>query len=233
MRPSAGSAPSPGSARAAHAVLAVVVAASLVLQVVLVLAGGEDASSGDATDQVPLGTRLVRLFSYFTIQSNVLLLVASASLAVRPGRDGRWWRVLRLDALLGILVTGIVFATVLAPIVEVEGAAAWANTGLHYVAPWAALLVWLVVGPRPRIDARTIALAFGWPVAWIAWTFLHGAITDWYPYPFLDAAAEGYAAALLGTGAVVVLAAVLVAALAALDQRLPRRVPDDAPPSLR
>ncbi|WP_432549020.1 Pr6Pr family membrane protein [Kineococcus arenarius] len=164
----------------------------------------------------------MRLFSYFTIQSNVLVLAAAASLTLRPDRDGPAWRVLRLDALLGITITGVVYATVLGPGLQHSGVDWWVNAAVHYVSPVASVLGWLLFGPRPRLDRRTLVLAFAWPLAWVAWTFAHGAATGWYPYPFLDASAIGVPAALAGTGAVLVAGVVLAGVLRLLDTRLPR-----------
>ena len=48
-------------------------------------------------------------------------------------------------------------------------------------------------GPRPRIDRRCIALSFSFPFAWVCYTLIRGAIWKWYPYPFIDVAAHGYA----------------------------------------
>jgi hypothetical protein len=48
--------------------------------------------------------RLGRPVSYFTIESNLLVLAAAVSLVLAPGRDGRLWRVVRLDALLGVVI---------------------------------------------------------------------------------------------------------------------------------
>lgn len=204
-----------------HAALAAVVAASLVTQIVLLARTGADVNAAAGVEPVGTGTRYVRLFSYFTVEANVLVLAASVGLVLDPHRSGRLWSVLRLDALLGIVITGIVFVTVLAPIVEHEGAGTWVNAGFHYVSPAAALAGWLLFGPRPRIAWSTVAWAFAWPVGWIAYTLVHGAATDWYPYPFLDAHALGYLPALRNVAAVVVLAAVLAAAFKALDSRLP------------
>jgi Na+-transporting NADH:ubiquinone oxidoreductase subunit NqrB len=53
----------------------------------------------------------------------------------RPGFDGRVWWVVRLDALLGILITGLVFAIVLAPQAHLTGAALIATIGVHYISP--------------------------------------------------------------------------------------------------
>ncbi|WP_432505586.1 Pr6Pr family membrane protein [Kineococcus arenarius] len=164
----------------------------------------------------------MRLFSYFTIQSNVIVLAAAASLALRPDRDGPAWRVLRLDALLGITITGVVYATVLGPGLQHSGVDRWLNAAVHYVSPVATVLGWLLFGPRPRLDRRTVVLAFAWPLAWVAWTFAHGAATGWYPYPFLDASAIGVPAALAGTGVVLLAGVVLAGVLRLLDTRLPR-----------
>lgn len=209
----------PELARIWHTALAVVVAASLLLQLVLTVIGGADDPGPDGT-RVGLASRLLRLFSYFTIQSNLLILIALITLALYPSRDGRLWRILRLDALLGIVITGLVFALVLSEKVHPVGLAAVANAGLHYVAPWAGLLGWLLFGPRPRLDALTIASAFVWPVAWIVYTFIHGALSHWYPYQFLDAGQLGFAIALRNTMFVVVVAAILIVVLKLLD-RLP------------
>jgi len=208
--------------RAWHLILAIVVAASLALQVWLLLAGGQDVSSGQTSAHVGPTTRFVRFFSYFTIQSNLIVLFVAIGLAADPRRDGRFWRVARLDALLGIAVTGIVFATLLSGLVNPTGAGAWANAGFHYVSPAMTLAGWLLFGPRPRIDARSLALAFAWPVAWLAYTLVHGAATGWYPYPFLDVGKVGYARSIANMAAVLVGACALAAALAVLDRRLPR-----------
>ncbi|MGM1060063.1 Pr6Pr family membrane protein [Saccharothrix sp. Mg75] len=204
-----------------HAVLAAVIAASLVIQLVLLFTGGADANSGDIGAVAGVGTRLVRLFSYFTIQSNVIVLAVALTLAANPARDGRGWRVARLDALLGITITGLVFDLVLAPIVHLEGAARWATIGFHYVSPWMAVLGWLLFGPRPRVDRSTVGWAFAWPVLWIAYTFAHGAITGWYPYPFLDVTRLGFGTALRNTLFVLVLALVLALIYKALDRLRP------------
>src|SRR5690606_5957237 len=64
--------------------------------------------------------------------------------------------------------------------------------GFHQFSPVWTLVGWLLLGPRPRVDTRTISLAFVWPTAWLAYTMVHGALTGWYPYPFLNADKLGY-----------------------------------------
>jgi hypothetical protein len=94
-------------------------------------------------------------------------------------RPARAWRVLRLDALIGISVTGVVYTTVLAGTQHLTG---WAvtDTVFHYVPPIAAVAGWLVFGPRPRLDGRSLALALAWPLAYFGYTLLHGHYARWY-----------------------------------------------------
>jgi uncharacterized membrane protein len=183
-------------ARGWHGLTAVLVLAGLVVQCVIAIrvAGSPPAHAVGTLAGAALPVRLLRVFSFFTIQSNVLVGLTSAQLALRPDRDGRVWRVLRLDGLVGIAVTGIVYSTVLARIHEPKG---WeqvsTNFVFHYAVPVLAVLGWLLFGPRPRIDARVVAWSLVWPLAWFAYTLVHGRVSKWYPYPFVDAATHGYA----------------------------------------
>lgn len=213
------------AARAWHVIVAAGVGFALILQLVLVLQGGVDANSGESGAGIPLATRLVRLFSFFTIQSNILVLVSVLPLAIDPRRDGPVWRILRMDGLIGIVVTGLVYELALRGLQDLSGGAWWADLLLHVFAPWMTLLGWLLFGPRPRFSWRTVALAMIWPAAWLVYTFVHGAISHWYPYPFLDVSQLGYFTALRNTFFVLVLGVALASAYKVLDQRLPARFP--------
>lgn len=202
-------------------VLALVVSATVVAQLVLLVSGGQDVNTTTAAAPVPLATKLLRFFSYFTVQSNLLVLAAAISLVIRPDRDGPVWRVLRLDALLGIAVTGVVFATLLSGLVHPSGIGIWINAGFHEFSPVWELLGWLLFGPRPRIDGRTIRWAFVWPVAWLAYTMAHGAMTGWYPYPFLNADTLGYGQVSITVAVILVAALATAFAFLAVDRRLP------------
>jgi len=205
----------PAGARLLHALVALAPAVGIGLELSRALAEGP-GDAGTTTE------RLVRLFSYFTIQSNLLVLLASALLAARPSRGGRLMAVLHLDALLCIGVTGVVYHAVLADAgVPLTPSGALANLLLHTVSPVAAWLVWLLVGPRPRFAGATVAWSVVYPVAWIGYTFARGAATGWYPYPFLDAGALGLATAARNTAAVAVGFGVLALLVRLLERVLP------------
>lgn len=210
-------------ARAWHATVAVLVLAALAVQ--LVVAARLGSSPADHGVGVLRGThlvgRLVRVLSFFTIQSNLLSGIVSAQLALRPDRDGPGWRALRLAALFGITVTGIVYSTVLATIHQPRaGAETFVNTLVHYVVPVLVVLGWLVLGPRPRVDRRTVGLSLLFPAGWLVYTLLRGAVWDWYPYPFLDVASHGYARVLLNAVAVTLVFGLVALLFAVGDRRL-------------
>ena len=206
------------TARIWHGVTFVVAVAALVLQTVLVIQG---SSVLDETDIPPLGDRLLRLVSYFTIQSNVLVAVVAGMLLRDPARDGGVFRVVRLDAVIGITVTGLVHWFLLRPLLDLEGLHQLCDTLLHVVVPLLAFVVWLAFGPRPRITLRTVLLALIWPIAWLVYTLIIGELTGFYPYPFIDAAALGYGQVLLNAAGITVLFLALFGLAALADRRLP------------
>ncbi|RMB58875.1 Pr6Pr family membrane protein [Tessaracoccus antarcticus] len=205
-------------ARTWHTVTLIIVLATLLLQAGLVIQG---QAVLDESLVPPLGTRLWRLVSYFTVQSNILVAVAAATLVKNPARDGALWRVMRIDAVLGITLTGLVHFFLLRPLLDLKGLNAVADTGLHLVVPALALIGWLVFGPRPRLTLQGALWSLLWPIAWLVGTLALGSLTRWYPYPFLDVAARGLVPVLITCGAVTLVFLVLAAVAWVLDTRLP------------
>ena len=204
-----------------HAVIAAVIALGLIIQLALIFTGGADANSGETGASASILVRLWRLFSFFTIESNLIVLAVCIALVINPIHDGRFWRVARLDSLLGIVITGLVFAIVLAPLLHLTGAAEVATVCFHYISPWATLLGWLLFGPRPQMSWNTVAAAFIWPTLWLIYIFTQGAFTNWYPYPFLNAANLGLGAAVRNAVLVLLVGVVLAVLIKMADAKLP------------
>jgi hypothetical protein len=176
-----------------------------------------------------LSTRIIRYLSYFTVEANILVTIVALTLALRPERDGRVWRVLRLQALYGITVTGVVYSTLLRGVVDLHGAAAVTNVLLHYVSPLMAVIGWLLFGPRPRIDENTLVISLIWPALYVGYTLAHGAVAKWYPYPFVDVNIHGYVTTLRNGLGLNLLLVGIGALFMWLDHRLPRSAPAPTP----
>ena len=164
--------------------IVLVILAALGTQLVLVVQGKHVLT--ETAQLPPISTRVIRFFSYFTVDSNLLCAFSCASLVLDPERDGRVWRVLRLNALVGITVTGLIYVSLLRPIVHLTGVPKLTDIGMHYVAPIAVVLGWLLFGPRPRLDSETLLASLIYPALYMLYTVAHGAASHWYPYPFVD-----------------------------------------------
>src|SRR5665647_3215342 len=79
-----------------------------------------------------------------------------------------------------------------------------------------AVVGWAAFGPWPAQAWRDLARVITWPLAFGAFTLVHGAITGWYPYDFLDVGERGYgsvAVQLVITSAEMALIAALIVGL--------------------
>jgi apolipoprotein N-acyltransferase len=94
-----------------------------------------------------------------------------------------------------MIVTGVVYNTLLRGVALPQGTTVvWSNEVLHVVAPLF-LLVDLIVGTwPPRLSWRAVLGILVFPVVWIVYTLVRGPLVTnpvtgaawWYPYPFLD-----------------------------------------------
>ena len=201
-----------------HAVVAAVAWFALVLQLALVLTGEAVLVEEDPPG---MAMRIYRFFAYFTIQSNILVALSSTVLARDPLLDRPAWRVVRLDGIVGITVTGLVHFFLLRPLLDLDGASWAADKLLHMVVPVLAIAAWAWAGPRPRFTWRAAAYALAWPLAWLAWTLVVGQVDGWVPYPFLDATEEGWGSVVVVSAGITLLFGALFALAARVDRKLP------------
>lgn len=151
-------------------------------------------------------------FGYFTIQSNVLLAVTAIASGtygmLRPGVQPRWLVALRGLTTVCMVIVGLVYVTMLAPL-GVEGGVPlpWANVVMHVAGPLLVALDWALARDRSALPWRVAGWQLCYPLGWIAVVLARGATDGWVPYPFLDPA-QGYPAV---AGYVLVIALVFFA----------------------
>lgn len=142
-----------------------------------------------------LGLRgFVQFASYFTNLSNAGFVLVALGLAVLPGcvTSSTWFVVARGTVAISMVLTGLGYAALLR---DTAGLFAnpWINHVLHAIMPLIALIDWLAFPPdAPQL--RFASSVWRWllyPTVWVAYTFLHGWATGWYPYPFIDPNTSG------------------------------------------
>ncbi|MET3803260.1 hypothetical protein ABIB25_000244 [Nakamurella sp. UYEF19] len=210
-----------------HSTTFVVAVVALVLQLILILAGQnvlvDEQNVVRATAVATTKVEQVRRFlSYFTIQSNFLVAVAVLLIILRR-IDNRFFRVVRLAALIGITVTGVVAYVALPPSPNYSTGNLICDRLLHIVVPLLTFVGWIVFGPRGFVRSGDILPALAWPVVWLIATLALGPVVDWYPYPFLNVSTVGFGRVLLNSTIVAVLFLALAALARWADGRLPGR----------
>ncbi len=119
-------------------------------------------------------------FSYFTIESNLMgvlaLLLGTLVLPGAAGRDGV--DLFRGAATLYMVITGIVFALLLAPLGNDVALTAvpWDNTVLHYIMPVVLLADWLVDPPARPVPFTRALIWLVYPIAYLAYSLIRGPI---------------------------------------------------------
>lgn len=190
--------------------LAAVIAAAVIAQLVDLLGRTTPGKTGN-------------FFSYFTIQSNLIVaivLAVSAAMMWR-GRSPRWVELARGAATVYISITGVVYSLLLSG-VDVDTALPWVNVVLHYVIPVLMVIDWLLDLPVRAIGFRSAIWWLAYPLLYLGYSLVRGPIVDWYPYPFIDPRHDGYGHVAIMSVFVAIAAAVFVVMVAGAT-RLPGR----------
>jgi hypothetical protein len=133
------------------------------------------------------------VFTYFTVQSAIAAVIAfvlGAIVAFRQERDPQWLDIFRALVTTYILVSGIVFLTIVIQSSSRDYTmdVPWPSQVLHFYIPIIALLDWLTDTGKARLGWRFLRWILPYPFAWGIFTLVRGSVVGWYPYFFLDPA---------------------------------------------
>lgn len=169
---------------------------------------------------------VVKFFGYFTILTNLFAALVLSAFAVGGGFPGHWrlTRPLTVTTVTAsIVIVGAVYFLVLRHQWNPQGAQWVADAGLHYVMPVAMVLFWWLAVPAGALDWRRAGGLFAYPLAYLVYVFVRGALVADYPYPFIDVPRVGYPQALLHSVGVLVAFAGVSGVLLAVNARAARR----------
>lgn len=150
--------------------------------------------------KVPVPETFLRFFSYFTILTNIMVALSYTAVWMAPaaGWMKRLTRVSSLTAVaVYIVMVGIIYNTVLRALYDPEGLPYLVDRTLHTVIPLSFILFWLLFVPKASLQWKYALLWLWYPVLYILYIIVLGALTGFYPYPFADVSQLGYSRALL------------------------------------
>jgi hypothetical protein len=136
----------------------------------------------------------ITYFGFFTMLGNIQVAIAFAAplLPQFPGvaffnRPG-----VRTAVAVYIFVVDVIFYLLLRKVYDPTGFGAVLNLFLHYILPPLYVLDWLAFVPKQSLSYRQIAYWQIFPIVYATLTMTRGAVTGYYPYPFLDAGKYGF-----------------------------------------
>lgn len=137
----------------------------------------------------------LRFFSYFTILTN--LLVAFYFLFSMVKKDTVLSAFFRkrgqLTALLVyISIVGIVYQVLLRPLWSPQGWQQVVDELLHSIIPLYVLLFWWLFEDRKGLEWKMIPSWLLYPILYLFCILFRGALSGFYPYPFIDVSLLGY-----------------------------------------
>lgn len=138
---------------------------------------------------------IIQFFSYFTILSN--LLVATCTTYIWKDKEGRWKKFFSSPAVLSaialyITITGVVYNAIMRFLWTPTGAQQIVDELLHSVVPLLFLGYWIFNVPKQTLQWKSFLPWLWFPFLYCMYILVRGAITNFYPYPFMDVVSLGY-----------------------------------------
>jgi hypothetical protein len=169
---------------------------------------------------VQRGGSPANFFSFFTILSNIF---ATCLLLYEAWRNGEvsaspLLSRVRGAAVLYMTITGVVYALLLSGLPD-PYTLPWINRVVHEVMPLVVVVDWVVDPPANPVAFPTALNWLGFPTIFLIYTMVRGAVTGWYPYPFLSPASRGYGAVAAQCVIILVGAVALIWCIVALPTR--------------
>ncbi|MCW5876509.1 MAG: Pr6Pr family membrane protein [Anaerolineales bacterium] len=127
-------------------------------------------------------------FSYFTNISNILVSLIFIIAAYRLWSERK--PTLQDDLIRGagvvyITVVGLVYLALLRG-QDLGALLPWVNTQTHIVMPLVVIADWLWQPPKHKLEMRHALYWLVFPLIYLAYSLVRGALIGWYPYEFLN-----------------------------------------------
>lgn len=170
-----------------------------------------------------LGVSSIKFFSFFTILANLLAAAALLVPLIAPRSSlGQFLaRPSVRTAIAGyIIMVATIYYLLLRDLSQRQGWPLYFERTLHYVTPPLFVLDWALFVTKREVHWSVGFASLGFPLAYVGWTLIHGAMSGWYPYPFIDVAELGYPRALVNVAGLIAIYLALVAALVAVGRRI-------------
>jgi hypothetical protein len=165
---------------------------------------------------VPVGEALLRFFGYFTIDTNILVALSFTLIALNNNsRLGRFFtKASTVTAITAyIIIVGITYNVFLRSEWNPQGLQKLVDELLHSVIPIVYVIFWVAFVPTEKLKWKYVLFWLIYPIVYMTYAIILGAITKFYPYPFVDVNELGYNKAMINASLVLLTMLLLSLAL--------------------
>ncbi|QND65088.1 Pr6Pr family membrane protein [Mesorhizobium loti] len=168
---------------------------------------------------------IIFVLSFFTILTNIGAVLVYTSVLSPSGYA--WLPAfagtrIRAGVAISIALVFIIYATVLAQLWQPQGLFLLCDVLLHYVTPVLFVLWWLISGADGRTRWSDISWWMLYPVAYLIYALARAPLAGEVPYPFLDAAKNGWTSVAISAAAITGLFLVLCVVAVLADRGIAR-----------
>ena len=146
-------------------------------------------------NDIPVLESVVRYFSYFTILTNIMVVLCFTLLLFNFNKkDEQFFLKPKILAAVAVYISvvGIVYNLILRFTWEPKGLQLIVDELLHAFIPVLYVVYWLIFAPKSTLKWKD---AFAWliyPFVYLVYILTRGDVSGFYPYPFIDVGALGY-----------------------------------------
>jgi hypothetical protein len=161
-----------------------------------------------AAGQSPIAG-VINTLSYFTILTNLIVAIVSTAAALHSttsnAPDSFLSRTSTLSAVaVYIFIVGLTYSLLLRSIWDPTGLSLVLDVALHDITPILYVLYWFFFVPKGTLRWSDPVYWLIYPVLYVLYCLIRGAITGLYSYYFVDVTLLGYPKALLNTALLLV-----------------------------
>lgn len=160
--------------------------------------------------------KVLRFFGYFTVDTNILVALSFTFIALEStsGLGKFFTKASTATSITAyIIIVGITYNVFLRSTWNPQGMQKLVDELLHSVIPTVYVIFWVAFVPAEKLKWKHSLLWLIYPFVYMIYAIIFGAITKYYPYPFVDVNELGQNKALINAGLVLVIMFLLSLAL--------------------
>lgn len=137
---------------------------------------------------------IFQYFGFYTVLTNLLVALALTASATRwTSPPWRFFRRAGVQTAIAasIVIVGLTYFLVLRHVWSPQGLLWLADVLLHYVMPVVFVAHWWLRVPARALRFADVPRWWGYPLGYLVYVMVRGAVAGVYPYPFIDLATLG------------------------------------------